>query len=107
MSFTWKSMEKGVLVRIQSGRNLIVQTLIVCAALTATIVGPTAAQVSCTSRVPGNPCVPGGGSSSTDCYLEWYVKGTRGPLSPKLNAQGIPQNLHICFEGDKIGRAHV
>ncbi|MGH8338651.1 MAG: myxococcus cysteine-rich repeat containing protein, partial [Gammaproteobacteria bacterium] len=42
-----------------------------------------------------NPCIPGGGLKSTDCYVEWRVTPP-----PAANAQGIPKNTVVCTEGD-------
>ncbi len=49
----------------------------------------------CVGVAPGNPCIPGNGSKSTDCTMEWVVT----PV-PKLSKAGIPKNLIICYEGD-------
>ena len=64
---------------------------------------PTPLANQCTAAAPGNPCIPGGGSQSTDCMVEWLAT----PV-PLLNAgvpkpdikNGIQRNRLFCYEGD-------
>jgi cysteine-rich repeat protein len=49
----------------------------------------------CTGGLFQNDCVPGGGSASTDCTLEWSVRP-----APTRNKKNIPVNKTICYEGD-------
>src|SRR5262249_7800711 len=55
---------------------------------------PTGTQGPCMGPIPNNPCIPGGGSKTTDCNLEWLA----APV--KLNGKGMPKNKIVCYEGD-------
>jgi cysteine-rich repeat protein len=75
------------------------------AALTAGVLGgASAAPAVCTAPAPNNECSPGGGSTKTDCQMEWRFT----PMPKKLvNAtptpdvfRGRPRNRIICYEGD-------
>ena len=50
---------------------------------------------ACGAAAPGNPCIPGGGSATKDCQVEWLAR----PV-PELTAEGVPQNDVVCYEGD-------
>jgi cysteine-rich repeat protein len=62
-------------------------------------VQPVQAQ-SCTGPLGFNSCIPGGGSKTTDCHLEWIVPLTNFPDSPKFTGSGFPKNKYVCYEGD-------
>lgn len=75
------------------------------AGLTAGILGAAvSAQAVCTDPVPNNDCSPGGGSTKTDCQMEWLFT----PVPKKLvngvpvpdEFRGRPRNRIICYEGD-------
>jgi cysteine-rich repeat protein len=59
------------------------------------VCGSAQTVAGCADPVPINPCIPGGGRHDTDCNLELVLR----PV-PKLNAQGIPKNRAVCYEGD-------
>jgi cysteine-rich repeat protein len=56
---------------------------------------------SCTQGLFANKCIPGGGSKTTDCHLEWFVPSMQIPESPKFTASGFPKNKYVCYEGDR------
>jgi len=56
---------------------------------------PTATIALCTTSGVSNPCVPGGGVQSTDCFSEWAPN----PI-PKRKADQTPKQTMICYEGD-------
>ena len=49
----------------------------------------------CTADLATNPCVPGGGTKATDCFLEWAAT----PV-PKRGRNGLPTTKIVCYEGD-------
>ena len=53
------------------------------------------ARADCTQTSPINPCVPGGGSKTNDCVMEWQTT----PV-PTLQHNGIPARKLVCYEGD-------
>jgi len=63
---------------------------------TVTPIGPTPTptQGPCTGAAPGNPCIPGG-RSSTDCMVEFLVT----PV-PTPDRHGNPKRTLVCYEGD-------
>ena len=48
----------------------------------------------CVSTTPSSACVPGGGTSATDCAAEWVVEN---PSNPK----GRNSNQQVCRQGDQ------
>lgn len=50
----------------------------------------------CTGLAPANPCIPGGGSKSTDCTMEWLPT----PKPTAFGKNGIPKKKIICYEGN-------
>jgi cysteine-rich repeat protein len=42
-------------------------------------------------------CVAGGGSSRSDCVLEWVLDPP-----PPLDSHGLPQRTALCYEGDPL-----
>lgn len=56
---------------------------------------PTATPAPCNQPQSTNPCVPGGGPKTTDCFMEWFTD----PV-PLPGRTGIPKNKLICYEGD-------
>jgi len=64
---------------------------------------PTILTNACTDPAPSNPCIPGAGSKTTDCHIEWLA--TPVPLLdegvPKPDSRrGIQRNRLFCYEGD-------
>jgi|GEM_PF-1090564 len=49
----------------------------------------------CTADLATNPCVPGGGTKATDCFVEWAAT----PV-PKRGRNGLPTTKIVCYEGD-------
>lgn len=57
--------------------------------------GPAHCQLACTGLGLSNPCVPGGGSTKTDCFLELAPR----PVPPRRKDLR-PKNQLVCYEGD-------
>lgn len=65
---------------------------------------PNTAFGDCTALAPNNECSPGGGSTKSDCQMEWRFT----PVPVKLVSatpvpdtfRGRPRNRIICYEGD-------
>jgi cysteine-rich repeat protein len=56
---------------------------------------PTPTVGLCTTGIGMNPCIPAGGSATTNCQLEFATT----PVPP-ANSKGLPKNRLICYEGD-------
>ena len=75
-------------------RGPILQRLLVCVTLFVASATPGDAHgAGCTTAA----CVPGGGSASSDCALEWQLT----PV-PALAGNGLPGRKAVCYEGDPL-----
>jgi len=70
---------------------------------TPTAPTPTPTLGPCLAGLPDNPCIPGGGSTKTDCQLEWLAVPVpllkNGTPVPDLK-KGIQRNRLYCYDGD-------
>ena len=73
------------------GREL--QRVLACATLAVVWSVPVVMHALCST----DACVPGGGSTASDCAFEWLVTPP-----PPLAGTGLPSRKPVCYEGDPL-----